>query len=144
MAIAEEFPLTLVHVLSNRITRHYVAEAEKSYGLTLAEWRVLLSVAQEPGLSAAEITAYWAMEKMAVNRAIRRMLDGKLIVRSRNPDDGRAYCLHLTDEGRVLYDRLHDPVRARSDAMIAALSQQEQGEWVEFMSRLITNVDTLR
>ena len=47
MTIADDKPLSLVHVLSNRIGRAFHGEIETKFGITIAEWRVLLTLASE-------------------------------------------------------------------------------------------------
>src|SRR5690606_38918091 len=65
--------LAAVHVLSSRISRAFDARLAREFDVSPPEWRVLLTLAQRPGASANEITAAWAMEKMAVSRAVRRL-----------------------------------------------------------------------
>lgn len=137
MAIADDFPLTLVHALSNRVTRSYFTDVETKLGITLPEWRVLLTVSQEPGITAAEITSYWAMEKMAVNRAIQRLLRAGRLAREKSTEDARAYRLSLTPEGRKVYDEVLPVASARYRHYMAALTAEERKAWIATMKKLI-------
>ena len=47
--------LASVHVLSNRITRAFESRIEARYRISVAEWRVLLSLFGTSGLTAKEI-----------------------------------------------------------------------------------------
>ena len=47
------------------------------FGLTIPEWRVMAVLAANPGLSAAEVTARTAMDKVAVSRAVATLLVGR-------------------------------------------------------------------
>jgi DNA-binding MarR family transcriptional regulator len=137
MAIADDFPLTLVHALSNRVTRSYFTDVETKLGITLPEWRVLLTVFQEPGITAAEITSYWAMEKMAVNRAIQRLLRAGRLAREKSTEDARAYRLSLTPEGRKIYDEVLPVAAARYRHYMDALTAEERKAWIAAMKKLI-------
>ena len=143
MPISDEFPLTLVHVLSNRISRSYYSEVEAKFGVSVAEWRVLLTVAHEPGITAAEITSYWAMEKMAVNRAIRRLVGDGYMDRARNPEDGRSYRLSLTGKGRELYEKVLPAAGDRYRELISALSKDEREAWLASLRKMIARADEL-
>lgn len=144
MSIADENPLTLVHVLSNRITRAFHARLGTRFGITLAEWRVLMTIAAEPGIRASEITVLWAMEKMAVNRAIRRLHSDGLIERARDRADGRSYRLELTDEGKALHGKVHPIAIARYKELAAVLNEREHSVLTRSLNKLIGQADLLQ
>jgi DNA-binding MarR family transcriptional regulator len=117
--------LAAVHVLSSRISRAFDSKLAKAYGLSPPEWRVLLTLAQHPDASANEITASWAMEKMAVSRAVRRLERMGRIRRRVDGTDRRRYALILTPEGRRLYQRILPMANARYHEITEVLSHAE-------------------
>ncbi len=88
--------LSAVHVLANLIGRAYSGQLDGANDVSVPDWRVLLTLARHPGLTAAEITNRWAMDKMAISRAIQRLEKSGTIRRDRNPEDRRSYRLSLT------------------------------------------------
>ena len=118
--------LAAVHVLSSRISRAFDARLAKDYDLSPPEWRVLLTVAQDPDASANEITAAWAMEKMAVSRAVRRLERMGRIRRRIDGADRRRYALILTPEGRRLYRRILPMANARYREIVGVLTHGER------------------
>ena len=98
---ASENVLSMIHVLSNRVTRAFSTEVEPKFDITLAEWRVILMLSQRPGATANEVTQRWSMEKMAVNRAIRKLEVAGAISRTRKKHDKRSYELNLTKRGNL-------------------------------------------
>jgi DNA-binding MarR family transcriptional regulator len=143
MAITEDKPLSLVHILSNRIGRAFYSEVETKFGVTIAEWRVMLTLASEPGVSAAEITNSWAMEKMSVNRAIQRLIDNGNVSRSRDPEDGRSYRLSLTAKGRKLYARIAPAANKRYTEIISSVSAEELDIVVAALQKMIVRAEEL-
>ena len=143
MTITEDKPLSLVHILSNRIGRAFYSEVETKFGVTIAEWRVMLTLASEPGVSAAEITNSWAMEKMSVNRAIQRLIDNGNVSRSRDPEDGRSYRLSLTAKGRNLYARIAPAANKRYTEIISSVSAEELDIVVAALQKMIVRAEEL-
>ena len=143
MAITDEKPLSLVHILSNRIGRGFYGEVETKYGVTIAEWRVMLTLAAKAGVSAAEITNRWAIEKMAVNRAIQRLVDNGHVSRTRDPDDRRIYQLALTAKGNKLYEKIMPQADKRYNELISAVSEDELNTMVEALRKMIRRAEEL-
>ena len=143
MTITEDKPLSLVHILSNRIGRAFYSEVETKFGVTIAEWRVMLTLASDPGVSAAEITNSWAMEKMSVNRAIQRLIDNGNVSRSRDPEDGRSYRLSLTAKGRKLYARIAPAANKRYTEIISSVSAEDLDIVVAALQKMIVRAEKL-
>jgi DNA-binding MarR family transcriptional regulator len=143
MAITDEKPLSLVHILSNRIGRAFYSEVETKYGVTIAEWRVMMTLAVEPGVTAAEITNRWAVEKMAVNRAIQRLIDNDHVSRTRDPNDRRSYQLALTAKGTKLYDKITPQADKRYNELVSAISEDELNTMVGALQKMIRRAEEL-
>ena len=143
MTIADDKPLSLVHVLSNRIGRAFHGEIETKFGITISEWRVLMTLTSEKGVSAAEITNRWAMEKMMVNRAIQRLVDNGCITRERDPNDRRRYRLALTPRGRTLYDKIAPTTNKRYNELMSAIDSDETDALVRALQKIIQRAEQL-
>ena len=68
----ENFLPYRLSVLSNTVSGAIAAAYFAHFGLSIPEWRVMAVLAANPGLSAAEVTARTAMDKVAVSRALAR------------------------------------------------------------------------
>ncbi|MAJ93364.1 MAG: MarR family transcriptional regulator [Rhodospirillaceae bacterium TMED63] len=143
MTIADDKPLSLVHVLSNRIGRAFHGEIETKFGITISEWRVLMTLTSEKGVSAAEITNRWAMEKMMGNRAIQRLVDNGCITRERDPNDRRRYRLALTPRGRTLYDKIAPTANKRYNELMSAIDSDETDALVRALQKIIQRAEQL-
>jgi DNA-binding MarR family transcriptional regulator len=132
--------LTLCHMLSNRIGKAFAAELE-SQDVTIAEWRVLLTLAQYESVSGKEITGRWAMDKMAVNRAISSLQRRDLIQKKVNSADKRVIDLMLSAQGRKLYDQLLPVANERYHKLLAGLNSIEEKQLRATLLKLIVHVD---
>ena len=144
MAVSKDTPLSLVHVLSNRIDRAFYGEIETQFGVTLTEWRILLSLRSEPGLSATEITNRWAMEKMSVNRAGQRLEKQGAIKRRRDPADGRRFQLTLTKKGQKQYAQVWPTASKRYAELTDTITKNEKDILVSTLQKIIRRADQLR
>ena len=135
--------LSLAHKLSNRIGGAFYNEVETKFGVTLAEWRVIMTLAHHPGSMAIDITNRWAMDKMAVNRAIKKLESQNRLVRARNAEDRRSFNLSLTKTGRQLYQRIVPTANERYHELVSVLSHDELVALSNQLTRLIDRAENL-
>lgn len=92
-----------------------------SSGLSLTEARVLYELAQQPETTAAAVGKSLELDAAYLSRILKRFRTQGLIVTERSETDGREMRLMLTQEGRVVAERLDrasaEQVRAMLDAM---------------------------
>ena len=72
------------HTVSNNIARVY----DKRFGLTIQEWRVIAILGRFPGLSAVEVAERTMLDKVAVSRAVTKLIKNAADRRPRIRDRG--------------------------------------------------------
>ena len=78
----EHFLPYRLSVLSNRISQAIAAATRaRRFGIGVTEWRVIAVLGRYPGLSAGAVAARTAMDKVAVSRAVARLLERELVER---------------------------------------------------------------
>ena len=128
--------LALIHVLSLQIGRAFHARIAAEFDVTIAEWRVLLSLSQRTGATANEIAEIWAMEKMAVSRAVRRLERMNRITRRVKPQDRRSFALAMTEDGMRVFERVVPAANARYREITSAATRDE----LAVLSRVLTKL----
>lgn len=136
--------LSDVHVLANLIGRAFSDQLDENFGVSVPEWRVVLTLARHPGLTAAEITSRWAMDKMAISRAIQRLESDGHISRDRNPSDRRSYKLSLTDSGEALHRKILPAANERYREFISCLTREELANLRGSLEKLIAHAGNMR
>lgn len=134
--------LALCHMLSNRIGKAFASELGKC-DVTVAEWRVILTLALYDRASGQDITNRWAMEKMAVNRAIAGLARRGLIEKKHNSEDRRNIDLALTAKGREFYNDLLPVANKRYRRLTAALDSAEKKELRKLLTKMILHFDVI-
>lgn len=134
---ASDSLLALIHMASRQIGRAFHARIATEFDVTIAEWRVMLSLAGRPGATAADIAEMWAMEKMAVSRAVGRLERMGRIVRRVKPEDRRSLALALTGKGRRVFERIGPAASARYREITSAATPDELAELSRVLTKLV-------
>ena len=136
-ASAEHAPLQLEHflpyrlsILSNTISQTIANDYQSRYDLSMTEWRVMAVLARFEGLSAREVAERTAMDKVAVSRALARLVGAGRVNRDIHGGDKRRSVLSLTDAGWEVHDEVAPMARAREREVLAKLDAEER-IWLE-------------
>lgn len=104
--ILEDFLPYRLSILSNLVSGTIASTYERRFGLSIPEWRVIAVLGRFPGLSAAEVAERTLMDKVAVSRAVSKLLKSGRIHREFADADRRRSILNLTNEGRRVHDEI--------------------------------------
>ncbi len=113
-------------VLSNTVSGAIGAAYFMNFGLSIPEWRVMAVLAANPGLSAAEVTARTAMDKVAVSRAVAALQAAGRLQRTTAPADRRRTHLELTHTGQRVYARVVPMALEYERDLMAPLSERDR------------------
>ena len=89
-----------------RLMRTYVDQLARQYGMTRAQWAVLVRLERSEGLKQHELAEMLDLQPITLTRLIDRLCDSGMIERRADPHDRRAKRLFLTPAARPLLDRL--------------------------------------
>jgi DNA-binding MarR family transcriptional regulator len=122
----ENFLPYRLSVLSNTVSGAIAAAYFAHFGLTIPEWRVMAVLAANPGLSAAEVTARTAMDKVAVSRAVAALLAVGRLRRTTAKADRRRTHLELTPAGKRVYSQVVPMALDYERHLVAPLSNKDR------------------
>jgi DNA-binding MarR family transcriptional regulator len=122
----EKFLPYRLSVLSNTVSGAIAAAYFLHFGLSIPEWRVMAVLAANPGLSAAEVTARTAMDKVAVSRAVATLLGAGRLRRTTVPADRRRTHLQLTPAGVRVYAQVVPMALEYERRLVASLSNRDR------------------
>lgn len=125
------------YFLSHMIVKPVHVFVTERYGITWIEWRIIFSLAHAPGLAANEITSAWAFDKMTVSRAVRRLLELKMVKRGIDPKDSRRSPLYLDRKGQAFFDRLWPGAQQHYRDITSALAPGEFETFCRIADKLI-------
>jgi DNA-binding MarR family transcriptional regulator len=120
------------------VARMYNEEAGK-YGATMSIGFALLSIDKENGISSTALGPQMGMEPTSLTRTLKSMEEKGLIVRKKNPVDGRGVIIHLTKLGREKRDLSKDTVLRFNDVVRQHVSAEKLEHFME-VSDIINNL----
>jgi DNA-binding MarR family transcriptional regulator len=123
-------------VLTNRISQAIAREYSQRFDLSITEWRVMAVLGRAPGLSASEVAQRTAMDKVAVSRAVTRLLATGRIERDFAAQDRRRSILHLSEAGYAIYDQIVPLALGFEAQMLESLSTDERALLFRLLDRL--------
>jgi DNA-binding MarR family transcriptional regulator len=129
----------LTNQVSSAIARHY----SQRFGLTIPEWRIMAVLGETPGLSAREVAARTAMDKVQVSRAVASLIEARRVERTPDDDDGRIGHLQLTRAGRIVYGQIAPLALQLEEQFLSTLSQTERNQFDRLLAKLGKQVESL-
>jgi MarR family transcriptional regulator, transcriptional regulator for hemolysin len=75
-------------------------------GVTRAQWKVLFKLTRKPGLRQVELADMLDLEPITLCRIVDRLEEAGLVERTRDPEDRRAWRLHVTAKAQPLIEKL--------------------------------------
>ena len=130
-------------ILSNLVSSAIAGSYSARFGLSIPEWRVMAVLAIEPELSAAQVTERTAMDKVAVSRAVARLVEKGSLERKMAPDDRRKSMLRLSAAGERIYAEVVPLAREHERALLEVLETTDRAALERILITLIGRARTL-
>lgn len=131
-------------LLSNTVSEGIARAYRREFGLSVTEWRVIAILGRFPGLTASEITARGAMDKVAVSRAVNRLQERGLLERGAHLEDRRRQPLRLSSRrGRSLFRKVVPKALSYESRLLEGLDPEELELFQALLTRLLDRAETL-
>ena len=124
----------LSHTVSTTIARTY----DKRFGLSIPEWRVIAILGRFPGLSAVEVAERTMMDKVAVSRAVTKLIKNGRLDRQFADADRRRSILNLSEDGRKLHDEVAPLALRFEHDLLHGISSEDLERFDRVIERLMT------
>ncbi len=132
----EEFLPYRLSVLANQVSQGIARTYSQRFGLSITEWRVIAILGRFRNIPAATVAEHSAMDKVAISRAVRRLLSLELIQRQDGREDRRAKPLALTPAGRKVYQAIAPAALDFEARLLAALTPAERSSLDRILGKL--------
>ena len=103
-----------------RLLRTYADQKARQFGMTRAQWAVLLKLERHEGVQQSDLAEFLEIQPITLTRLVDRLCDGGLIERRPDPNDRRAKRLYLTAAARPLLEKISQQVEEVADNRLVA------------------------
>ncbi len=132
----ENFLPYRLSILSNTVSQAIAGDYQQRFALSVTEWRVMAVLARFDRLSAREVAERTAMDKVAVSRAVARLVAAGRVDRSVHDDDKRRSVLRLSATGWLIHDEVAPMARIRERDLLRKLTADERASLTHILDKL--------
>tara|TARA_B110000444_G_scaffold113439_1_gene106991 strand:- start:99 stop:548 length:450 start_codon:yes stop_codon:yes gene_type:complete len=130
-------------VLSNTVSTTVARAYDKRFNVSIPEWRVIAVLGRFPGLSAVEVAGRTLMDKVAVSRAVTKLIKNGRIDRDFADADKRRSILNLSEDGKQLHDEIAQLALEFERDLLQGFSTEEMENLNGIMERLLARASLI-
>ncbi len=141
--ILEDFLPYRLSVVSHTISTTIAKVYEKRFGVSIPEWRVIAILGRFPGLSAVEVADRTMLDKVAVSRAVTKLIRNGRIDRQFADADRRRSILNLSEEGKQVHDEIAPLALEFEHDLLQGMSAEDYDTFNAVIERLLAKARLL-
>lgn len=136
----EDFLPFRLNVLAQEVSTRLSSIYATRFNLDIPQWRIIANLATRGDLTAQDIARVAFMHKSTISRAVSGLERRKLIQRTADPADGRAYKLRITASGKTLFKNLLPDVLAFEQDLLKQMKSSESAALLRGLTSLEASV----
>jgi DNA-binding MarR family transcriptional regulator len=133
----EDFLPHQLAVLSNTVSTTVARAYDQRFKVSIPEWRVIAVLGRFSGLSAIEVAERTMLDKVAVSRAVTKLIKSGRIDRQFADADKRRSILNLSEEGKTLHDEIGQLGLQFERDLVEGFSEDEMKNLNDLIQRLL-------
>lgn len=139
----ERRPAFLVGAIANKFVLNGSTLLRREGGIGFTEWRVMVMLALEPGVTAKRISEVVGVDKAAISRSIKILAAAGLIEPTPDTAGRRSQDYRLSPAGQEFHDRLQSKMAGLERCLVARLGAEELDVLVDLLQRLLAQSPTM-
>jgi DNA-binding MarR family transcriptional regulator len=141
--ILEDFLPYRMAVLSHTVSTTIAKVYEKKFSVSIPEWRVIAILGRFPGLSAVEVADRTMLDKVAVSRAVTKLIKNGRVDRQFADADRRRSILNLSEEGQEVHNVIAPLALAFEQDLLQGISNDDFETFNLVVERLLAKARLL-
>lgn len=123
-----------------RLIRTRADQRARCYGMTRAQWMILVWLERQPGMSQNELATIMEVEPITVGRLVDRLETRGFVERRSDASDRRIWRLHLMDAAEPMLTEIAK-VRAEINAtLVAGIPEQVLQTTIDCLLQMKANI----
>ncbi|HET9717121.1 MAG TPA: MarR family transcriptional regulator [Pseudolabrys sp.] len=136
--IRREFAFMIMDVA--RLLRTYADQRARQFGISRAQWAVLIRIHRHEGLKQSELADVLDLQPITLTRLLDRLAANGLIERRADANDRRANRLYLKPAAKPLLDRLGELGADMMETVLHGISSQSIERMLKELGTVKTNL----
>ena len=129
----------LIHDVS-RLMRAWFDDRAQAMGLTRAQWRVLVHLAAREGINQKELAAILEIDTVTLGRHIDRLEKDSWLERRPDPNDRRAWLLHLLPAARPMLDQMEELAERTMALALKGVPDAQRAAFIDTLHQIKDNL----
>jgi len=122
--------------VSNHVSQAFARKVE-AHGVTVAEWVLMRQLLEDEALAPSRLAERMGMTRGAISKLADRLIAKSLLVRTADPQDGRAHSLSLTRAGRSMVPKLAALADANDAEFFDHLAPKERAALLRTLQQIV-------
>ena len=136
---ATDYPFYYMwHIASQ--SQRCIRDAIVSYDLSWQHWRIIFLLNDRDGLTIKELASEVLIDATTLTRILHSMEERKLLARKKGSGDQRYTKIHLTSDGRAMYQRIIPIVLRQLDSALLGLDDADKQTLDRILRKMKENV----
>lgn len=129
----------LLHDATRAVRRRF-EQRTQDWGLSSAQWRLLVSLKRDGRANQARLAELLEIEPISVSRMVDRMEQTGWVRREPDPADRRARVIVATDRALKAFETVHGVAGGVYAEALAGLSESEKAALVKALNKIVENL----
>lgn len=123
-----------------RHMRIYLDKEFEQYHIGSGQIHVFLTLLNNDGINQEAASKLLNLDKATVGRAVERLISEGYVTRETDPEDHRAYNLHMTKKGRDIEPEIRKSLSKLSSILLSGFDQQEKDIVLKLLKKMYQNL----
>src|SRR4051794_30845457 len=129
----------LIHDAHRLLRKRFEARAA-NYGLSTAQWRLLVRLVKDEGSTQARLAEFLEIEPISVSRLVDRMEASGWVMRKQDAGDRRVRMIFPTEKSRSAFAAVKAIAGDIYDEALTGLSDAERRALISGLEKLVDNL----
>lgn len=114
----------------------YISKGLSDYGIGYGQFMFLIQLYRGDGISQEELAEKLNIDKGTTARAVKKLEEKGLLIRSIDEEDKRAYKIYVTDSGVEIKDKIFSVVKGWEKNLTSNLTSEEKGNIIKLLEKI--------
>jgi DNA-binding MarR family transcriptional regulator len=118
----------------------YINKELAQHDIGSSQYLVLLALNENDCVHQETLSKNLYLDKATITRSVTKLMKRGYVKREVDPEDRRAYILHITNKGRKLVPEIRKVLDQTSTIFLSGFSTQEKAAVLELLKRMHQNI----